>query len=165
MAQRNKTREDSNTIEHIYIIHPSSSPIYLLEEHGVFEKKKRKRKKKFDLHAPRGPSFLRVCDDKEGNDRLSWPRFNTSVYEEKVRARNAKSRANFSILHSQTPPLRWPICTYIDDRKLTIDLRDGFFFWWNGFDLIEGKIGLILCDLCMQRDPRLKIYNNFVWTY
>lgn len=45
MAQRNKTREDSNTIEHIYIIHPSSSPIYLLEERGVFEKKKKKEKR------------------------------------------------------------------------------------------------------------------------
>lgn len=44
-----------------------------------------------------------VYNDKEGNDRLSWPRFNTSTYEEKVRARNAKSRAYFSILHFQTP--------------------------------------------------------------
>lgn len=48
-------------------------------------------------------SWSVFLNDKEGNDRLSWPRFNTSTYKEKVRARNAKSRANFSILHSQTP--------------------------------------------------------------
>lgn len=134
MGQRNKTREDSNTIEHIYIIHPSSSPIYLLEEHGVFEKKKRKRKKKFDLHAPRGPSFLRVCDDKEGNDRLSWPRFNTSVYEEKVRARNAKSRANFSILHSQTPPSadRFVPTSMIESWRSIFEMD----FSFDGMDLI-----------------------------
>lgn len=128
-----------NIIYNSILIH---LPQYLLEKHGVFEKRS-----SISMRLVVRLSYL--CNDKEGNDRLSWPRFNTSVYEEKVRARNAKSRANFSILHSQTPPAdRFVPTSMIESWRSIFASFEMDFSFKNEFDLIKEKIRLILCNFC-----------------